>query len=87
MGSEIWNRLPLPSSLSTWMLPSMLSTSRLTMDIPRPVPSMRLIVVFCARSKGRKMRCKNSWLMPTPLSRQEKSNQTAGPSGWSGAGR
>ena len=36
-----------------------------TMDMPRPVPSILLMVELLARSKGRKMRPRNSWLMPT----------------------
>ena len=45
-GSSTVNRLPRPSALSTWMEPPMLSTIRLTMAMPSPVPSIRLMVVL-----------------------------------------
>ena len=75
-GMEIFTSVPSPSALSTTICPPMLSTKFLTMDIPSPVPSMRLMAAFWTRSKGRKMRSRNSLLMPMPLSRQEKSTRT-----------
>ena len=74
-GIETVNRLPWPSRLSTWMVPYMLSTRFLTMAIPRPVPSILLTALLWTRSKGTKIRSRNSSLMPMPLSSQAKSNQ------------
>ena len=46
------------------------------MDMPKPVPSIWLTAPLRTRSKGRKIRCRNSSLMPMPLSSQRKSSQT-----------
>ena len=67
-GSSIRKRLPLPSLLSTCTRPPMRSVRFFTMDIPSPVPSILLMVELWARSKGRKIRLRNSSLMPMPLS-------------------
>ena len=54
------------------------------MDMPRPVPSICRVAALRTRSKGRNILPRNSWLMPMPLSWQEKSSHTrpSGPGRW-----
>ena len=72
LGSRIVTEVPLPSLLSISILPCMAETIFLTMLMPSPVPSIRDTVELCTRSKGSKMRCRKSSLMPMPLSRHWK---------------
>ena len=61
-------RLPQPGSLSTLMLPPIMSTRLLTMGRPRPVPYTPLMVVLAWRSKGSKMWGRKALEMPMPSS-------------------
>ena len=62
------NVVPLPSSLSTVISPSIMSTMFLVMAMPSPVPWMPLTVLERSRSKGSKTWARNSRLMPMPVS-------------------
>ena len=62
------NSLPLPGSLSMEMVPPIRSTMLLVMDMPSPVPGMRLTVALSSRANCSKMCAWNSSLMPMPLS-------------------
>ena len=61
-------RLPFPDSLSTSMVPPIISTSFFTIDIPSPVPPTFPAVVFRSRLKDSKMMGRYSLLMPIPVS-------------------
>ena len=61
--------VPTPCLLFTSMVPFIMSTMFLVMAIPRPVPWMPLMVELRSRSKGSKICCMNSLLMPMPVSR------------------
>ena len=73
-GMDTKKRLPLPSSLSTVMLPPMRSKRLFTIDMPRPVPSILLMAAVLTRSKGTKICSKNAGLIPMPLSSHRKSS-------------
>ena len=60
--------LPLPSSLSTSILPFIKSTKFLTIAIPSPVPGILDRVVFLSRVNNSNKDGKNSSLIPIPVS-------------------
>ena len=67
-GRRTVNSVPLPCSVWTSTVPPIMSTMFLVMAMPRPVPWVLLTVEVRSRSKGEKIFCTNSWLMPIPLS-------------------
>ena len=62
------NSEPLPTSLSTAMVPPIMSTMFFEMAMPRPVPWMPLTVEVRSRVKASKMVFLKASLMPMPLS-------------------
>ena len=73
--------VPTSTVLSTAMVPPIMSTMLFTMDMPRPVPWMKLMVSLRSRSNTSKMWSTNSGLMPTPLSSTSK-RSWAKPARW-----
>ena len=67
-GSVMANVEPRPTTLSTAISPPIRSTRLLVMVMPSPVPSVLLAYPRPSRSKGRKMRSRNSGVMPQPVS-------------------
>ena len=65
-GMETVNTVPFPSWLSTEMEPPIFSASVLLRVVPRPVPFCEAMRRSC--SKALQMFCKNSGLMPQPVS-------------------
>ncbi len=63
-GRNISIQVPLPASLSTWIVPPDSLTMRCTVAKPRPVPSPGLLVV----KKGSNSRARVSAFIPQPLS-------------------
>ena len=62
------NLLPLPSSLSTAMSPSIISTKFLTTVSPKPIPNTPLCVVLFSRLNGSNNCSLNFSEIPIPLS-------------------
>ncbi len=60
--------VPFPSSLTTEILPPIISTIFLVIAIPSPVPCIPLTVLVRSRSNGSKTCSKNSLLIPIPVS-------------------
>ena len=82
-----WNVLPTPGSLSAQMLPSIISTSRLEMESPSPVPPYFRVVDVSAWENAWNSRALCSGVMPMPLSRTENFSLTRSASCSSSADR
>ena len=67
-GMEMVNDVPTPGLLSTCMLPFCISTKRLTMASPRPVPPNRRAMPESACVKSLKMVSNSLSDMPMPVS-------------------
>ena len=65
---EILNSVPFPGALFTSIDPPPISTRRLIIESPRPLPGTPLVVDFSSRSNGSYICFWNSGLMPMPLS-------------------
>ena len=61
-------RLPLFTSLDTWMVPPISSTIFFVIAIPRPVPCTLFVVLFSARVNASKIVFKYSCVIPYPSS-------------------
>ena len=68
--------LPTPASLSAQMLPPIISTSRLLIESPRPVPPNLRVVDVSAWVNAWNSRAACSGVMPMPVSRTENLNFT-----------
>ena len=71
--------LPLPASLSTRIVPPIISTSCLEMASPSPVPPNSRVVDVSAWEKDSNSRLCCSGVMPMPLSRTENSRVALSP--------
>jgi hypothetical protein len=67
-----WNCDPLPSSLSKWIRPPMISTSLWEIVSPRPVPPYSRVVDVSAWLNDSKTRSNFSGAMPMPVSATTK---------------
>ena len=66
--TRMMNSAPLSGSVRISMVPPIISTIFLVIAIPSPVPCILLTVEVLSRSKGSKILCANSGLIPIPLS-------------------
>ena len=66
--SIIVNSVPFPVSLSTWIVPPIMSTMFLVIAIPRPVPPIPFSVTVCSLEKESNTCFRNSLDIPIPLS-------------------
>jgi hypothetical protein len=62
------NLLPLPYSLSTSIVPSIISTSLCVMDKPKPVPSISRLTILLKREYAVKRFLMVSRVIPCPVS-------------------